>query len=500
MKLEPKEALTPEETEAGLGILVKQGLATQVKLTLTEGVFVVAFAILLGAPNTVVGILAATPSLAQLLQIPSVYLLRRFRSRRMLNFLTTLGSRITILMMALIPFVSTSETGLVLLVVLVAVQASFVAIGSPSWNSLLRDLVPEERLGSFFSRRMALMAAVAVVVSLLGGLFVSEWEHWNLGDPAYSFSALFFMAFSAGLISVYYITTLPEPKMAPIEKQATFSELISKPYQDDNFRNLMLFSGVWSFSTALAAPFFTVYLLTRLLMDLSFVTVLSAITQIMSILFFRFWGRLSDRFANKSVLLVTVPLFMVGTLLWTFSSVAESISIILPFLILIHIIMGVSAAGVNLTSGNIGLKLAPRGQAASYLAARGIIIAIAGAIAPLVGGLLADFFTGRHLFLTFNWEAPEGTIVFNTVDFSGLDFVFLISVVIGVYSHHRLALVKEVGEVKEKDVIDAILSETRRNVRTLSTIDGLRQTFQAPLTTVRKALQKKKEPQRTTFE
>jgi MFS family permease len=162
--------------------------------------------------------------------------------------------------------------------------------------------------------------------------------------------------------------------------------------------------------------------------------------------------------------------------------------------------MGVSAAGVNLTSGNIGLKLAPRGQAASYLAARGIIIAIAGAIAPLVGGLLADFFTGRHLFLTFNWEAPEGTIVFNTVDFSGLDFVFLISVVIGVYSLHRLALVKEVGEVKEKDVIDAILSETRRNVRTLSTIDGLRQTFQAPLTTVRKALQKKKEPQRTTFE
>ncbi|NWF96079.1 MAG: MFS transporter [Candidatus Thorarchaeota archaeon] len=496
MEPEPK-ALSQDDTEFALRTLLKIMVVSQVKLTLTEGVFLIGFAILLGAPVYVIGILAAIPSFSQLAQVPALYLTVKYKTRKPINVYTILSSRIAILFMALIPFISTSELGVLLFTVLVGVQAMFVAIGSPSWNSWLRDLVPQDRMGVFFSKRMTIGAVVAVIVSLLGGYFVGVWNALNVGPPAYAYSVLFVTAFAVGVITVYYIHVLPEPEMAPPGPRPSFSSLLGEPYRDENFRNLMLFSATWSFSTALAAPFFAVYLLDGSLLNvgLPVATALSASTQVMSILFLRFWGRLSDRFSNKSVLLVTVPLFMLGTFLWVLSKYAKGTPALIPFLLLIHIITGISAAGVNLTSSNIGLKLAPRGEAQSYLAARGIAIAVAGLVAPLVGGVLATLLADKTLSMGFDlisgtdpthpdWHIPI------KLDLTGLDFVFVGSALLGFYALHRLALVKETGEVDEKMVIEAIVSETRRNVKTLSTVDGLRHSISVPLSSIKVALKR----------
>ena len=49
-------------------------------LTITGGVFLVTFALKMVASNLVIGLLAAIPPLAQLIQIPSVYLVEKYRS------------------------------------------------------------------------------------------------------------------------------------------------------------------------------------------------------------------------------------------------------------------------------------------------------------------------------------------------------------------------------------------------------------------------------------
>ena len=50
-------------------------------VTLTGGVFLVAFALKLEASNTIIGLLAAIPPLAQLIQIPAIYLVEKYRVR-----------------------------------------------------------------------------------------------------------------------------------------------------------------------------------------------------------------------------------------------------------------------------------------------------------------------------------------------------------------------------------------------------------------------------------
>jgi MFS family permease len=484
--------LTPEQTEQALNKMVKQGVTVQVKTTLTESVFLIGFALLLGAPNTVIGILAAIPFATQFLQIPAVILIEKYKNRRKLNFVTQLGNRIGILLMALIPFIITSEIGIVLLLGAITIQSIFTAIGSPSWNSWLRDLVPRDRLGGFFAKRMALMGIVGIIVSIFGGIFIGEWTRNSPGNLLVGYSIIFATAFTAGLLSTYYTATTPEPPLFSDYERINYSTLMAKPFESENYRNLMWFSAIWSLSTGLAAPFFTVYLLTRLGIDFAIIAGLVALTQFTSVIFFRFWGRLADRFSNKTILQVTVPIFILGTLLWTFTSIAEDYNLVLPLLILIHILTGFSAAGVNLASNNIGLKLSPRGQSSIFLAAKGLVIAIAGTIAPVIAGLMADYFALSQLSFSITWTDPYGIIVIDTYRLIGLDFIFLLSVIIGLYAHYRLAYIKEEGEVEERTVIEAIWAETRRNVKTISTVDGLRNTFQVPIKATRRAVRRRK--------
>jgi MFS family permease len=492
---------THENTEKALNKMVKQGVTVQVKASLTQSAFLVGFALLLGAPNTVIGILAAIPFITQFLQMPSVILIEKYKNRRKLNFITQLGNRIGILLLALIPFISTSEIGIILLIGIIAIQAIFQAVGSPAWNSWLRDLVPKDKLGSFFARRMALMGIMGVITSIVGGVFIGEWTRNNPDNIALGYSAIFSIAFLAGMIAIYYTVTTPEPPMITDYEKLDGSTLMAKPFQNENYKNLMWFSAIWSFSTGLAAPFFTVYLLVRLGVEFTIVAMLVALSQLTSVVFFRFWGRMVDRFSNKSMLRIAVPIFVFGTLLWTYTSIAEDYDLILPLLILIHILTGFSTAGVNLASNNIGLKLSPRGQSSIYLAARAVVIAVTGTIAPIVAGVMGDYFAQYELSFSINWIGPHGTLIVDTYRLIGLDFVFILSVLLGAYAFYRLAFVKEKGEVEDRIVIEAIWAETRRSVKTISAVDGLLNIFQVPIKATRRAVKrrrKKKKPEQET--
>jgi MFS family permease len=152
---------------------------------------------------------------------------------------------------------------------------------------------------------------------------------------------------------------------------------------------------------------------------------------------------------------------------------------------MIHIVMGLSSAGVSLASGNISMKLAPQGQATAYLATNTIVNSIAAGIAPILGGKFADFFSGRQLEWTLKYTSPTDQFSLPTLNLQQWDFFFALAFLIGLYSLHRLAMIKEVGEVEEKIVVNELVAEMRSQVRTLSSVEGLRQMVSFPFTIIK---------------
>ena len=108
-----------------------------------------------------------------------------------------------------------------------------------------------------------------------------------------------------------------------------------------------------------------------------------------------------------------------------------------PLLIVIHIFMGISTADVNLASGNIGLKLAPKGYATAYLAGNNLVNSVAAAIAPILGGRFADFFASRELSMVLNWKSPGKELAIQTLNFQHWDFFFLFAFLIGLVAIYQ---------------------------------------------------------------
>ena len=478
-KFRPQDTIKREEIEKGLQAVVKDGLASQAMSTLTGGAFLVDFALLLGASNFFIGVLAAIPALTQLIQIPATFLVEKTRRRKLIVAIGAFISRIFLLLFALIPFLFSPSRRIMALSLVILFHSACNSVVSCSWSSWMRDFIPENILGSL-SRRMALSYSLGAVLSLAGAFYLDFWKR-SFSDPLTGYSFLFLGGVIAGFFSFYYLTLPPEPRLEGEEKAIGFAQLFLSPFKDQNFRNLLFFSGSWHFAYNLATPFFTVYLLRRLEYNMITVVILSTISQVMSILFFRWWGSIADHFSNKSVLLVSSPIFLVSLFLWTFTTLPEKHAFTLPLLIIIHILLGISTAGILLATGNMGMKLAPRGQATPYLATYNLVNSLSLGIAPLLGGKLADFFAQRELSLSLNWISPTAERSFATLSFEHWDFLFFFALLIGIYALHRLTFVEEVEE--EKGTMGGLVTEIGRAVNNISSAGGifLIENFRFPL-------------------
>ncbi|MFH1305619.1 MAG: MFS transporter [Candidatus Omnitrophota bacterium] len=480
-----KDILTEDEVEYGMKAVIRDGMASTAMTTFTGGIFLTAFALKLGASNYIIGLLAAIPPITQLIQIPAIYLVEKVGNRKAIVVTTSFISRMFWLLVAAIPFLFSGFSAINCLIAGLALYSVFGAVSGCAWNPWLRDLLPQARLGDFFSRRMKVSAILGIILSLAAAGYIDYMKNSFPQQEMYGYSFLFFLGFVAGMIGVYFLSTIPEPRMFRPKNSMHFLKVLSEPFRDENFKNLMAFLGAWTFAVNLAAPFFTVYMLKRLNLDMAVIIALSAFSQLVHLLFLRIWGKFTDKFSNKSVLAVSGPLFLGCILAWTFTTMPDKYVLTLPLLVVIYAFMGISTAGINLASGNIGFKLAPQGRATSFLTASNFVNSLAASFAPILGGKFVDVFTRYELSWTMQWKGPAGVVSFDTVNLQSWDFFFLFAFVLGLYSMHRLSLVKEEGEVGEKIVSSAFIAETRRELRNFTTIGGLRQMVNFPYTAFR---------------
>ncbi len=333
-------------------------------------------------------------------------------------------------------------------------------------------------MGRYFARRLTIATAAGAAVTLASGFFVDYGETW-LGDPLPVFALLFLAGGISGLLGVAFLGSIPEPRMS-LEPGRPIREVLAEPLRDGNFRKLLIFLASWNFAVNLAAPFFAVYMLSRLGMPMAWVLGLSVVSQAANVLFFRIWGRMADRIGNRSVLSLSGSLFVLSIGLWPFTTLPERYLLTLPLLLAIHVLAGVSTAGVNLCAGGITLKLAPRGKATAFLATNALTSGLAATVAPILAGVVADGLAADRLSIQLQWESPVvGQALLTALDLRGLDFLFAIAVLLGLYSLHRLLAVREVGAV-EAGAAAEFYGEMRRTVRHVSNVAGLRRLSSFP--------------------
>ena len=474
-----KGELTDADVRSGIRSLTADGVCSMSMMTLQGGPFLPAFAIALGASNYEIGLLATIAFLSQLMQLPGLFVMRKVPSRRGTVLMAAGASRFLWLFIILIPFLFLNR-GVTFLMQWLFLAAMIGAVAGPAWNSLLRDIVPEKRMGSVFARRMILGNVAVLIVMIGGGYFVDLWKQWFPEAPLYAYSIIFSCGLLFGVAGLAVIARLPETRRQPAGEPGLLKALM-KPLADPDFRPLVMFIAAWSFAVNMAAPFFIVYMLTRIGLPLKTVTMLFVVSQVTNMVFLRIWGRIGDRFSNKSVLAVSAPLFLCAILGWTFTTMPESYFLTIPILVLIHILSGMSLAGISLGTLNLALKKSPKGEAHSYMTVYGVAAACTAALAPMFAGIFADFFANRNLSVAVNWDAPGRQLAVYALNVKALDFLFVLAFIMGIISLRILRRVKEEGEVEESIVRDEVRNEFVGTLRDVSMVPGVRHFVTLPL-------------------
>lgn len=481
--LSAQATISPPELETGLRRLVTEALFSNTTAALTTGVVLTAFALHLGANNATIGLLAAIPFLTQLAQVPAIALIERRRERKRISVFASVFGRTMLGAMALAPFAG--ALGLPILVVATTILCAMGAIGGCAWNSWIRDLAPEDRMGRIFAQRTAYGTITTLIAGIAAAVVLETTPEGGTARD-WSFAALYGVGCLAGLISAWIVARIPEPRLPTrADKAIGLIAQLRSPFRDRNFAQLIVFLGAWQFAINFATPFFTVYLVRQLGYDMTIVMGLSITSQLANAFMLRSWGRLADRFSNKSALLVAAPAYILCIAAMAGASQITHESARLIWLAALHILMGAAVAGVTLATANLALKLSPRGEAASYLAATAVITAIVAGSAPILGGALADFFAVRRLELVGRWMSPDQSFTYLSLQLSNWDFYFLISALLGVYALHRLGQVREAGDVGREEAFRHLVQETRGSIHNLSTVTGLKSLTQLPVGLVR---------------
>lgn len=460
MNLRPQPFLTAQEVNSGMKLVLLEGLTTEAMTVLTQGAFLISMALLMGASNFQIGLLAALPTFTNIFQLASIWLVRRYNNRRAVSVFCSLLARLPLVLTGLTVILGVTDRPIHLIIIFLFIYYLFASISGPSWNAWMKDLVPENKLGTYFSRRGRNAQILNVVMSLVFALAVDYIKRNYPGFESTTYGVMYVAGGLIGVTGVLLLSRTPEPQSF-LSKENIFV-LLKRPLVNPNFRRLLTFNSAWVFALNIATPFFTVFMMKSLGLSLPYVIGLTITSQLCSISTIRIWGSFSDHYSNKTILAICGPLYILCILGWCFVGIYSQLYANIILLVIIHIFMGIATAGINLSLTNIGLKLAPKEDAIVYLSAKNIITSLFSFTAPLVGGILADYFTTRHLNITAEWKGPGLNKVFHFLSLNEWNFLFLIGSFLAFIAMQLLTRVKEVGEV-EKDVVVRIMRSSIKN-------------------------------------
>lgn len=445
-----------EQTNQSLRYSLRDGVAHSVMSGSGESFFS-AFALYFKATTAQIGLLAALPPLlASFAQLLSAWLGRVTGQRKTIILFGAGLQACMLIPLALLPILFPDHAIALLIICAILYYGGF-NLAMPQWNSLMGDLVPVRRRGRYFARRTRLTSVGSFSTLIIAGIILDLFDR-----NAYTLTGyvmIFMIAFGARVVSVYYLWRMHDPYEHHVAAmESPFQSDIRKRLAGSDFAHFSLFYALMAFSVAIASPFFIVYMLRDLEFSYLEFTVSTSMAVLLQFIALNRWGRISDVFGNRLVLVVTGFMIPVLPALWL-------VSTNYIYILAVQALGGLAWAGFSLSASNYLYDLIPANKRVTYMALHNVLASAAVFFGALLGGYL-----GTHL--------PSGIELFGESYqwLSVLYVVFVISSVMRLLTALIfLPRLKEMRDVKPMTVRELIFSFGRFSLSGLTFFDVIGQ-------------------------
>jgi MFS family permease len=406
-KVSVRQSLQASTVDGGLAAIFSN---------ITGGILLSNFLLDLGANSVEIGTIASLPMLTNLLQPLGALLSNRTNSRHTYGIWMFLPARLVWLFLLVgIIFIDRhqeiSHQLVYLTLALLFISNLLAALGSASWMSWLAALVPPRVRGRYYSIRNIVSNLANLLCLPVASFIVAHWQ----GSELAGYGIVLGIGIVAGLASLgcqhlmididpqAYIVgvgdSLPLGTASPVENRDRHESLwagLTAAVRDPNLVMFLIYFAFWGFAVNLSTPFFNLYMLDNLDLDITWVTIFSSLYTGANMLMMLVWGRLSDRFGNRPIAICTGIAIAIIPLFWLLTGLESVQSQLWIYLAGFHLIFGGLWSAIDLCNNNLQIAITPIQHHATFFAIAAAVAGVSGALGTTVGGLLAqaDCYTG----------------------------------------------------------------------------------------------------------
>jgi MFS family permease len=367
-------------TDRSLRHSVRDGVAYSVMAGGAE-TYLSAFALFLRATTAQVALVATVPPLAgAFFQFLAAWLGHRSGRRKPVILVGALLQMLVWLPLLVLP-VLFPQYAIALLVVCLVVYYAGSNLAAPLWASLMGDLVPERKRGRFFGRRTRLATISSFIALAVAGAILYGFDRF--GHTWLGFAVVFGAAALARLVSVYHLVCMHEPEgQGTVLPGFQVSRQWLQSLRHSHALRFSLYLVCMQAAVGVSAPFFAVYMLRDLQFNYIQFMANTGTAVLMQFLMLNTWGRISDVFGNRLILVTTGSMIPFLPLLWLVSGNFW-------YLIGVQVISGFAWAGFSLSAGNFLYDLIPGARRATTMAFHNVFVAIGVFLGGMLGALLS---------------------------------------------------------------------------------------------------------------
>lgn len=396
-------------------------------------------------PKMTIGLISALPFIGNFLQILVSTLLTRWKPPKTITVAAAaLNLGTWIALGIFLPWVPRDdpETAGQMLIAWFLISSCFGAVAGVTWNAWIQEWVPYRLRGKYFGRRNGMLQISTLSFILIAGWSLAKWDY---AIPVFQLliaGAAFMRVFS---LRFQWISPTRARKHTLVPALPLRDQL-GVVLKARSLLVFIAFGAVWSFAANCFGPFYHVFMFEQIGFSAFEVGVLAMLSQLGGVLSLPAWGKLLDRYGNKSVMTFSLILWQVQNFAWCFLTPENS-----DILYGMWIWGGITSAGFVLGQFTILLRLIPLQAKSLAIGTNLAVTSLVAAIAPITGGAVLSWALGR-------WE--------NALDVYHV--CFLLQPVLALVGSTLLLRVHEPQASSLTMVFGAM-----RNIRTLSGVLGL---------------------------
>lgn len=343
--------------------------------------YIVPFSLNLGASNLFVGFIRSLPALiSSFSQIITEYFVYKYQSCKKVIYYSVVLQAISIFLASFCIFISSSFYAKYLFLILIIGYSFSGSIATAPWFTLMGEYIPQDKRGVFFGFRTQLIGVFYFISSFTAGYILKHNP-----DNKIIFFYLFLLASLFRFCSAYYISLMYEPENKfHIPKKIEYGFKIFLNFKiDDKMEKIYISIFLLLFSTYIAAPYFSVYVLKELNFDYIKYMFVVSFGQVISWSTSRWWGKIVDRYGSiyaAKYAFLSIPLI---SFMWMFTRNFY-------LLFLIEIFSGIVWGAFSIIYNTIVYEYIKPLERTKYMAYLIFVMSLSQFLGSIIGGIIYD--------------------------------------------------------------------------------------------------------------